>query len=239
MALLEATSLGKVYGGEEGETPALRDVDLTVEEGEFVAITGPSGSGKSTLLHLLGCLDRPTNGRYSFAGQDVSRSSDRELAAVRNRAMGFIFQAFNLLPRASVLENVKLPLVYASVPEPERTARARAMVVEVGLSDRERYLARKLSGGQQQRVAIARALVNHPKIVFADEPTGSLDSKSGEVILGLLEDLNRRGHTVVLVTHESYVAAYAERLLHLKDGRLERDERQASPRTVAVDGFRR
>jgi putative ABC transport system ATP-binding protein len=235
--LIETRNLQKTYTQDDVETQAVRGIDLTVREGEFVAIVGPSGSGKSTLMQMLGFLDRPSGGEYFFEGTNVSALSDEELARIRNQKVGFVFQAFNLLPKQSVLENVKLPLVYAGIREPERTNKARAMVELVGLQDRMDYKTMKLSGGQKQRVAIARALVNGPKIIFADEPTGSLDSKSGEVVLKFLQDLHAQGHTIILVTHESYVAESAERILHIHDGRLDKDEQVQNRRMVATDGF--
>lgn len=239
MALIDIRNLSKTYIGDGVETLALEGVNLQIEQGEFVAIVGPSGSGKSTLLQMLGCLDRPTEGSYDFNGTDVMTATDLELAKLRNRDMGFVFQAFNLLARQTVLENVKLPLIYAGIQEPERTKRAIDMVKLVGLEDRMSYKTAKLSGGQKQRVAIARALVNDPQIIFADEPTGNLDSKSGAVVLDFLQKLNADGHTVILVTHESYVADSAKRIVHIRDGKIEKDEKVADRRIVASDGFKR
>lgn len=235
--LITTKGLMKTYIEDGTETNALRGIDLTIRQGEFVAIVGPSGSGKSTLTQILGCLDRPTGGQYLFEGKEINSYTDDELARIRNAKMGFVFQAFNLLPRLSVLENVKLPLAYANVPEPQRTKTARQLVELVGLADRIDYKTAKLSGGQKQRVAIARALVNSPRVIFADEPTGSLDSRSGEVVLRFLQELHEKGSTIVLVTHESYVAESAERILHIKDGLLDKDERVANRRIVAKEGF--
>jgi len=238
LKLIETKNLEKIYQGDGVETRALRGVDLTIEEGEFVAIIGPSGSGKSTLMHILGCLDRPTSGEYFLDGKEIHAYSDDELALIRNEKVGFVFQAFNLLPRQSVLDNVKLPLVYKGVSEKERRERAMEMIKLVGLEDRANYHTTQLSGGQKQRVAIARALINNPKIIFADEPTGNLDSKSGEVILRFLQELNsEEGRTIVVVTHETYVAQAAKRILHIVDGKIDRDETVEKRRMVASEGF--
>ncbi len=237
MALIQARNLTKIYRDNGVETLGLDGIDLDINDGEFVAIVGPSGSGKSTLLQMLGCLDRPTSGTYHFNGTDVMTATDKELAYIRNRDMGFVFQAFNLLPRQTVLDNIKLPLIYAGISEPERTARSAKFVDMVGLADRQDYKAAKLSGGQKQRVAIARALINEPKVIFADEPTGSLDSKSGEVVLEFLQKLNDEGHTIVLVTHESYVAESAKRIVHVRDGKIEKDEQVTERRIIADHGF--
>jgi len=222
--VIQVEQVTKVYRMGETEVHALRGVDLTVSEGEMMSIMGPSGSGKSTLMNILGCLDRPTSGRYQLAGQDVSRLKDDQLAAIRGRRIGFIFQTFNLLSRATALENVELPLLYSGIPD--RRRRAREALEAVGLAHRARHRPNELSGGQQQRVAIARALVNDPSIILADEPTGNLDSKTGEEVLELLEQLHReRGLTLVIVTHDPRVAARTERIVYLLDGRVEREER--------------
>ncbi len=225
MALLEARSLRKVYGGEDNHTVALDDVSFVIDKGEFVAIMGPSGSGKSTLLHILGFLDRYTSGEYWFDGKEMSDYSEEELARIRNRKMGFVFQSFNLLGRTSVLENVKLPLLYSDVPDSRWDHIATQAIEKVGLGHRLHHLPSQLSGGEKQRAAIARALVNSPQVIFADEPTGNLDSKSGQMVMETLQDLNeKQGHTIILITHETYTAEHAHRILHIKDGRLEKDE---------------
>jgi putative ABC transport system ATP-binding protein len=212
-------------GGEEFR--ALDDVSLTIEHGELVAIMGASGSGKSTLMNILGCLDRPTSGRYFLAGREVSQLGRGELAEVRNRFLGFVFQSFNLLTRTSAVENVELPLVYAGIPRKERTARARAALERVGLGNRFEHHPSQLSGGQQQRVAIARAIVSRPTLVFADEPTGNLDSKMSASVMGLFQELWKEGLTIAYVTHEPDVAAYASRVIVVRDGRIVSDARQS------------
>ncbi len=237
MSLIEIKKLIKIYSDDGVDTRALDGVSLTINDGEFVAITGASGSGKSTLLQILGCLDRSTDGSYTFEGKEVSSYSDAELARIRNEKLGFVFQSFNLLPRLSVLDNVVLPLVYAGVSKKERVERAEAMIDLVGLADRRGYQASQLSGGQKQRVAIARALVNNPKVIFADEPTGNLDSKSGAVVLEFLQMLNDQGRTLVVVTHELYVAEAARRTVHIVDGRIDSDQPVAHRRIIAKDGF--
>lgn len=218
--IIDIRNLYKDYLNGEMVVPVLRDVSFSVDDGEFVSIMGRSGSGKSTLMNIIGCLDRPTSGTYLFNGEDVSVMSDDELSDLRNRGVGFIFQQFNLLPRDTALENVELPLVYANVPAPERKARAMEALERVDLADRAEFLPTQLSGGQKQRVAIARAIVNNPSILLADEPTGALDSKSGEQLMELFCDLNRQGMSIVMITHERGVAAYAQRVMMLSDGVL-------------------
>jgi len=223
-AVLEAHAVTKCYHLGEVEVHALRGVDLSICEGQMLSIMGPSGSGKSTLMHIIGLLDRPSNGSVVVEGEEVSRMAPNELAAVRNRRIGFVFQSFNLLSRTTALANVELPLVYAGVAGAERTRRARAALERVGLEDRLGHLPNQLSGGQQQRVAIARALVTDPSIVLADEPTGNLDSASGIEVMKILQALNEHGITVVIVTHDDEVARHSERIVYLRDGLIVRDE---------------
>ena len=237
MSLIEVKNLTKIYRDNEIETIGLDNINLKIEKGEFVAVTGPSRSGKSTLLQVLGCLDSPTSGQYFIEGRPLDNYSDDELAHIRNRMMGFVFQAFNLLPRLSVLDNVKLPLIYSGVKEPQRTEIAKKMIELVGLTPRSDYISSRLSGGQKQRVAVARALINDPKVIFADEPTGNLDSKSGEVILDFFQNLNDQGHTLIVVTHESYVAQSAKRIIHVKDGCISSDELVKERRIIKNDGL--
>lgn len=213
---------------------ALDDLTLNINKNEYVALMGPSGSGKSTLMNLLGCLDTPTSGSYFLNGKDVSRMNDNELAEIRNREIGFIFQTFNLLPRSSALENVMLPLVYSGVGKQERIEIAEKVLANVQLSDRIKHRPNELSGGQRQRVAIARALVNNPSIILADEPTGNLDSKTSVEIMGLLETIHEAGNTIIVVTHEEDIAMYAHRIVRLRDGRIESDEINQNVITVAA-----
>jgi putative ABC transport system ATP-binding protein len=228
MALIETVDLWKTYKMGEEEIHALRGVSIQIERGEYVAIMGPSGSGKSTLMNLIGCLDTPTKGSYLLNGKQVSQMNDNELARIRNEEIGFVFQTFNLLPRATALRNVELPLVYAGVAARDREARARGALEKVELAQRVNHRPNELSGGQRQRVAIARALVNNPSILLADEPTGNLDSKTGLEIMGVFERLHKAGNTIVLVTHEADVAAFAYRAIHIRDGQVENDVRRAA-----------
>lgn len=221
--MLSLNNITKTFNDGEVETRVLKGISFDVKQGEFVSIMGPSGSGKSTLLHILGFLDRPTDGTYRFSDKEMGEHDEDELAHVRNKKMGFVFQTFNLLPRTSVLDNVKLPLLYSGVKESLWEEMAREAVDAVGLSHRVEYEPAQLSGGERQRVAIARALVNKPNVIFADEPTGNLDSKSGEQVMELIDGLHKNGHTVLLITHETYTAEYAQRIIRLRDGSVESD----------------
>lgn len=226
MPLIETKKLEMIYHTDGVETPALRGIDFSIEKGEFVAIMGPSGSGKSTLLQILGFLDKHTGGEYRLDGKTIDDYSKEEIAHVRNKKMGFIFQAFNLLARTTVLDNVKLPLLYSDIPESSWDEMAMKAIESVSLSHRINYESSKLSGGEKQRVAIARALVNNPQIIFADEPTGNLDSKSGQMVMEIIQKLNEEsGHTVILITHETYTAEHAQRIIRLRDGLIESDKR--------------
>jgi len=228
MALIETVDLWKTYRMGSDEIHALRGVSLQIERGEYVAIMGPSGSGKSTLMNLIGCLDTATRGSYLLNGRQVSQMNDNELARIRNEEIGFVFQTFNLLPRATALRNVELPLVYAGVAGKSREERARRALEKVELTSRLTHRPGELSGGQRQRVAIARALVNDPSILLADEPTGNLDSKTGQEIMLLFKGLHTAGHTIILVTHEAELAAYANRVIQIRDGQIEQDVRQVA-----------
>lgn len=239
MSLIRIKDLDKEYKSGEVVTPVLHNLNFEVKQGEFVAIMGPSGSGKSTLMHILGLLDRPTSGIYELDGKDTTNLTDDELASLRNNKIGFVFQSFNLLPRTTVLENVKLPLLYSNIPPKDHEAMAQAALDAVGLSHRLHYMSNQLSGGEKQRVAIARALVMEPEILFADEPTGNLDSRSGGQVMGILQGLNLESehrHTIILVTHETYTAEYAERIIRLRDGEIISDEKVAN-RKKASDGL--
>src|SRR5215213_1878574 len=228
MPLIETVDLWKTYQMGDEQVHALRGVSLQIERGEYVAIMGPSGSGKSTLMNLIGCLDTPSQGSYLLNSKQVSQMNDDELARIRNEEIGFVFQTFNLLPRATALHNVELPLIYAGVSAKDRALRANEALDKVELGDRKSHRTNELSGGQRQRVAIARALVNNPSILLADEPTGNLDSKTGVEIMGLFSRLHAAGNTIILVTHEPDVAAYAYRSIHIRDGQVEQDVRRAA-----------
>ncbi len=227
-AIIRAEDLWRTYQMGAEEIHALRGVSFVIEKGEYVAVMGPSGSGKSTLMNLIGCLDTPSRGTYVLRGKLVSQMNDDELAEVRNREIGFVFQTFNLLPRASALHNVELPLVYAGVPKEARLERARGALEMVDLADRMHHKPNELSGGQRQRVAIARALVMKPSILLADEPTGNLDSATGEEIMRLFDRLHHEGNTIIVVTHERDIAEHARRTIHIRDGKVEKDERQGA-----------
>jgi putative ABC transport system ATP-binding protein len=226
MGLIETRDLWKTYVMGDEEIHALKGVSVSIDRGEYVAIMGPSGSGKSTLMNLIGCLDTPSKGTYLLNGKEVGQMNDNELARIRNEEIGFVFQTFNLLPRATALHNVELPLIYAGVPKKERLEQARAALDRVELTHRMNHRPSELSGGQRQRVAIARALVNDPSILLADEPTGNLDSKTGIEIMGLFARLHQAGNTIIVVTHEADIAAYAHRVVAIRDGQVERDVAQ-------------
>lgn len=238
MALIEVYNLKKTFVDGEVKTPALRGVSFDVGSGEFVAIMGPSGSGKSTLLHILGFLDFPSSGKYHFDGRSISDYTKGEIAHVRNAKMGFVFQTFNLLARASVYENVVLPLIYSSTPRSKWHGIVTSAIDSVNMSHRIDHEPSQLSGGERQRVALARALVNKPLIIFADEPTGNLDSKSGQVVMEILQKLNKDGHTVILITHETYTSEYAGRIIRLKDGGIESDK-SAKHRRAAGNQYKK
>ena len=221
--IIEVSHLSKIYTTEAMETVALDDVSFTIQKGEFVAIMGPSGSGKSTLMHILGALDRPTKGTYILDGENVENLSDDELADIRNRKIGFIFQAFNLLPRTTTMKNVMLPMMYAGIPKPQREATAKKFLELVGLGNRLYHTSNQISGGQQQRVAIARALVLNPALLLADEPTGNIASAQAEEVMAEFQSLNREGHTIVMITHEPDIAQHAKRIIHVRDGKIIED----------------
>lgn len=221
--MIKVSHLSKIYKNDSVETVALTDVSFEIKKGEFVAIMGPSGSGKSTLMHLLGALDIPTSGTYLLDGEDVGKLSEDELADVRNKKIGFVFQSYNLLPRTTALKNVIIPMVYAGIPKEERLVRAKELLKVVGLEDRMEHTSSQLSGGQQQRVAIARSLANNPSIILADEPTGNLAIAQGEEIMEIFQNLNKKGHTIIMITHEAHIAEHAKRIIHLRDGRIVED----------------
>ncbi|MCE9627543.1 MAG: ABC transporter ATP-binding protein [Candidatus Eisenbacteria bacterium] len=230
--MIDIRDLHRVYQVGESEVRALDGVDLSIEQNEYVAIMGPSGSGKSTLMNILGCLDTPSSGSYKLKGKEIAERTDDELAQIRNAEIGFVFQTFNLLPRADALHNVELPLVYAGMRHEERRKRAKESLELVGLGDRMKHRPNELSGGQRQRVAIARALVNKPSIILADEPTGNLDSRTGEEIMAAFEAIWKQGNTVILVTHELDIAEHARRIVRMRDGRVESDQVNANPRAA-------
>ncbi len=232
--LLHLKNISRVYRIGTETIHALRDISLNIEKGEYVALMGPSGSGKSTLMNVLGCLDTPSGGSYFLNNTAVEKMSDDELATVRNKEIGFVFQTFNLLPRSSALENVALPLVYAGIGKTERNERALNSLTSVGLAERVKHKPNELSGGQKQRVAIARALVNNPSIILADEPTGNLDSKTSYEIMNLLEDIHKKGNTIILVTHEEDIARHAHRIVRLLDGLIETDEVNTNIVTLSI-----
>jgi putative ABC transport system ATP-binding protein len=224
--LIEIKKISKIYEMGEEKLYALNEIDLSIKKNEYVAIMGPSGSGKSTLMNIIGCLDTPTSGDYILNGKDVHEMDDNELADIRNREIGFVFQTFNLLPRSNALHNVELPLVYSGISRTERLKRAEEALVNVGLADRMTHKPNELSGGQRQRVAVARALINKPSIILADEPTGNLDTKTGEEIMSLIKELNEKGNTIIIVTHEEDIAQHAKRIVKIRDGMIESDNKK-------------
>ena len=223
--LISAKNLTKKYGEAPNETVALENVSIEIKNGEFTAIIGPSGSGKSTLMHILGCLDKPTDGEYFFRSREVSKLSDNSLAEIRNKQIGFVFQFFNLLPRTSALKNAELPLLYAGVDKEERHKKALKILSSLGLSQRVNSTPGQLSGGEQQRVAIARALINNPSVIFADEPTGNVDTKTSREIMKIFQSLNKKGNTIIVITHDPEVATYASRIITVRDGKVESDKK--------------
>lgn len=235
--MIEVKDLIKEYRNDSVVTKVLNGINLSINEGEFISIMGPSGSGKSTLMHIMGFLDRPTSGVYKFKGKSIDELSDDELAKIRNKEMGFVFQGFNLLSRTTAFENVKLPLIYSGINAKEEKELVEKAIKAVGLSHRAYHFPNQLSGGEQQRVAIARAIVNNPSVIFADEPTGNLDSKSGQQIIDILQKLNNEGRTIILVTHERYTAEMAKRIIQLKDGEIISDEKVKHQRIAAKEGL--
>lgn len=236
MNIIHVSRLSKIYTTGTVSTIALNDVSFDIKKGEFVAIMGPSGSGKSTLMHLLGALDAPTRGDYVLDGEEVSKLTDDQLADIRNRKIGFVFQAFNLLPRYSALQNVMLPMMYAGVPKIERRERAKKFLTMVGLADRMDHTSNQLSGGQMQRVAIARSLVMNPSILLADEPTGNIASAQAVEIMEIFQKLNKEGHTIIMITHELDIAKYAKRIIHIKDGKIIKDGKGYMQRRIRASG---
>ena len=235
MSLIQVENLCKTYENEGVHTKALCGVSFEIKKGEFVSIMGPSGSGKSTLMHILGLLDRPSEGKYLLDGEDTLTMEDNELAGLRNKKIGFVFQAFNLLPRTTVYENVELPLIYDRKPSRENYKMVMKALKSVGIDHRAQYFSNQLSGGEKQRVAIARALVNNPEVIFADEPTGNLDSKTGVQVMEILEDLNRQGHTIILVTHETITASYAGRIIKILDGKVVSDKEVSEKKRLEAE----
>ena len=231
--MIECNKINKSYFNGDVETKVLQDINFNIADGEFVAIMGPSGSGKSTMMHILGALDTPTSGKYILDGHDVSTLTDDQLAEIRRKKIGFVFQAFNLLPRATVLRNIALPLVYAEIPEEQREELAKRAALQAGLDEsRFEHLSNQLSGGQMQRVAIARSLVNNPSLILADEPTGNLDTKTGDIVLGTFQRLNSEGRTIILITHEPYIAEHADRIIHIRDGQILSDAKNIKKRQL-------